>query len=157
MQVDAGSYVPASVAFDGRRAYAGVYGNELLCADMVSGKVEWRYGDAENGSPFFSSPAVGADRVLIGSQDRRVHCVGRRDGKRLWTFETRGDVDGSPVICGSKAVFGSADGGLYVVNLSDGGLVWSHGIGSRLSSSPAVADGVIVIGAEDGSVHAFGN
>jgi outer membrane protein assembly factor BamB len=154
--MDAGSYVPASVAFDGRYAYAGVYEKELLCLDLAAGVVAWRYGDRENGSPFFSSPAVAPDRVLIGSQDRRLHCVNRRDGKGLWTFEARGAVDGSPVVCGDRVVFGSMDGRLHVLRLADGSLAWSTDLGAPVSSSPAVAGGVIVVGAEDGRIWAFG-
>jgi outer membrane protein assembly factor BamB len=156
LQADAGSYVPGSVPFDGRFAYAGVYEKELLCLDLSAGTVAWRYGDASSGSPFFSSPAVGTDRVLAGSQDRKLHCVNRRDGKGLWTFTAKGNVDGSPVICGGKVVFGSADGRLYVLRLADGSLDWSYEIGAPITASPAVAGGMILVGSEDGRLWAFG-
>ena len=85
-----------------------------------------------------------------------MHCIGRKDGKQLWTFQTLGEVDSSPVICGDKVIVGSQDGRVYIIRLSDGSEVWSYEIGQAISSSPAVADGVVVIGCDDGYVYAFG-
>ena len=153
--VDAGSYVAGSAAIAGKHAYLGHYGNKLICVDLPARKVLWEYAPAENAAPFFSSPAIGPDRILAGSRDGMLHCVGRQDGKRLWTFRTRGGVDSSPVISGKKAVFGSGDGSLYVVTLADGKEVWSYETGAAITCSPAVAGGFIVIGADDGRIYAF--
>jgi outer membrane protein assembly factor BamB len=85
-----------------------------------------------------------------------VHCVGRDDGKVLWTFTTLGEVDSSPVICGDKVIVGSEDGRLYLLRLSDGSRVWSYEAGQAITSSPAVAAPVVVVGCDDGNVYAFG-
>ncbi|HEC03167.1 MAG TPA: Pyrrolo-quinoline quinone, partial [Phycisphaerales bacterium] len=87
----------------------------------------------------------------------RVHCVGRDDGKVLWTFQTLGEVDSSPVICGGKVVVGSEDGRLYILKLSDGSKLWSYETGQPITSSPAVAGGIVVVGCDDGYVYAFGD
>ena len=155
-EISAGAYVAGSAALARGRAYLGNYGNQLVCVDLTAKKQIWEYGQKDNGSPFFASPAVGADRVVDGSRDGYLHCVGRQDGQRLWTFKTRGDVDSSPVICGDKVVVGSNDGRLYVLRLADGKLIWTYEVGAPISGSPAVAGGRVIIGAEDGRVYAFG-
>ncbi|MBN1290634.1 MAG: PQQ-binding-like beta-propeller repeat protein [Candidatus Latescibacteria bacterium] len=156
-EVWAGSYIAGSAALVDNRAYVGHYGGKLVCIDVVDRKIVWEYGDKEGGSEFFSSPAVGKDKVLIGSRDNFLHCVDRKTGQMIWKFQTRGEVDSSPVIVNDKVVFGSSDGRFYMVTLEDGKEVWSYEIGSSITGSPAVIDGMIVIGAEDGRVYAFGD
>ena len=152
--IEAGAYIAGSAAMVDGRVYVGHYEGELLCADLATSQVVWRYGDGE--TSFYSSPAVGERTVVIGARDKRLHAVDRATGKRLWTFATRGDVDSSPVICGDKVVVGSGDGRLYMVRLVDGRQVWSFETGKAVSASPAVAADRVVVGAEDGVVYCFG-
>jgi len=151
--IDLKDYIAGSAAFDGRYAFLGHYGNAVLCADVEAGKIVWAY--REQRFPYFSSPAVTDDRVVIGGRDKRVHCLNRRDGKPLWAFRTRGKVDSSPTICDGKALIGSEDGRLYMIGLNDGRERWAYQIGAPIISSPTVADGTVVVGANDGYVYAF--
>ncbi|MHC4735266.1 MAG: outer membrane protein assembly factor BamB family protein [Planctomycetota bacterium] len=128
-QIDSSSYIAASAAIFEGRIYIGNYDNVFISVDISSGKILWKYTEAE--SPFFSSPAVNRDVVVLGCRDKRVHCIGRDDGKPLWTFQTLGEVDSSPVICGDKVIVGSEDGRLYMVRLSNGKRVWSYEIGQQ--------------------------
>lgn len=154
MEIDGGSYIAASAAFLDGQIYVGNYDNVFVRADLSAGAIVWKYADSD--SPFFSSPAVGESAVVFGGRDKRVHCVGRNDGKVLWTFPTLGEVDSSPVICGGKVVVGCEDGRLYVIRLSDGAKIWSYETGQPITSSPAVARGMIVVGCDDGYLYAFG-
>lgn len=147
-------HIAGSVALADGKAYFGHYGNAFVRVDLLSGAIDWSYGDGQN--PFFSSPAVGGERVVFGGRDKALHCVWRDDGKELWSFPTRRKVDGSPVICGGKVVFGSGDGWLYVLDLESGRELWSYETGQAIFSSPAVAGGVIVVGSNDGRLYAFG-
>ncbi len=155
-EVWAGSYIPGSAAFVENRAYVAHYDNKLVCIDTDEKKIIWEYEDEDHPDSFFSSPAVGKDRVLIGSRDGYLHCVDRNNGEKIWAFQSRDDVDSSPVISGNKVVFGSMDGRLYVVDLKNGKEIWSYEIGAAIFGCPAVAGGFIVIGADDGRVYAFG-
>jgi len=152
--IDGGSYIAGSAAFLDGQIYVGNYDNVFVRADIATETIVWEY--AESDSPFFSSPAIGADVVVFGGRDKRVHCVGRDDGKVIWTFQTLGEVDSSAAICADKVVIGSEDGRLYVLKLSDGTKVWSYEIGQPITSSPAVVAGKVVVGCDDGYVYAFG-
>lgn len=147
------SHVAGSVALVDGKAYFGHYGNQVVCVDLGSGKPAWTYDGTQ---PFFSSPAIGAERVVIGGRDRQLHCLDRATGEKRWTFPTKRKVDGSPVIVGERVVFGSTDGRLHVLALADGSQVWSYDIGKALVSSPAVVGGRIYVGANDGRLYAFG-
>ncbi len=152
--IDGGSYIAGSAAFIDGQIYVGNYDNVFVRADVAAEKIVWEY--AQSDAPFFSSPAVGQDVVVFGGRDKKVHCVGREDGKVVWTFQTLGEVDSSPAICGDKVVVGSEDGRLYLLKLSDGSRLWSYETGQPVMSSPAVAAGVVVVGCDDGYVYAFG-
>lgn len=154
-EIEAGAYVAGSPALAGSRAFAGHFGEEVVCVEVATSNIAWR--TRQSGSPFFSSPAVTEKLVVIGGRDNRLHAYERETGKPAWAFATRGDVDGSPVVSGDQVVVGCADGRLYIVNLADGKQLWSYDAGKELTSSPAVANGMIVIGSEDGSVYAFGS
>ncbi|MHC4983095.1 MAG: outer membrane protein assembly factor BamB family protein [Planctomycetota bacterium] len=152
--IEVGSYIAASAALTGDEAYIGHFDGKLMRVDTSSGEIVWSYGDGQ--SAFFSSPAIGADRIVVGCYDRNVHCVSRKDGKKLWTFATGGQVESSPVICGEKVAVGSYDGRLYVLSLSDGSKLWSYDVGGAIATSPAVAEGMIIVGCTDGYIYAFG-
>jgi outer membrane protein assembly factor BamB len=152
--VDAGAYIAGSVTLGNGKAYVGHYGNEFIAVDLAEATVSWTYKD--RAFPFFSSPALGGDRVVVGSRDKRLHCIRSENGEPIWSFRTRGKVDSSPIICGTKVVTGSDDGRLYVVNLSDGSEVWAFELGEGITGAPAFAHGRLVVGCEDGFVYAFG-
>ena len=155
-EVDVGSYIPGSAAVVDGRAYVGHYGMALVCVDLEAQQVVWEYRGPGEGGPFFSSPAIGRDRVVVGSRDESLHCMDRETGKQVWTFRTRGNIDSSPVIAGDSVIFGSEDGRLYRVDLASGRELWTYEIGGAITGSPAVAGGRVFVGSEDGSVYAFG-
>lgn len=151
--IETSAYVAASVAADGGHAYVGHYGNEVIAADLASGAITWTYKDRN--FPFFSSPAVSTEVVLLGGRDRRIHCLDRATGKARWVVPARGNVDGSPVIGGNRALIGSDDGRLYLLDLADGKERWSYELGDKLSGSPAIAGGLVLVGGDSGNLHAF--
>lgn len=153
-QFEAGAYIAASAALSGRYAYVGHYENEFLCFDLEKGTNIWSYRD--RAFPYFSSPALTEQRVIVGGRDKRLHCLDRKTGEAAWVFSTRGKVDSSPVVVGDKIVVGSDDGFLYLVDLATGKELWSYEVGRPIGSSPAVVDGRVIVGGEDGSVYCFG-
>ncbi|MFC1538504.1 PQQ-binding-like beta-propeller repeat protein [Candidatus Latescibacterota bacterium] len=155
-EVLVGSYIAGSAALVDNRAYLGHYDGKMVCIDCTELRIVWEYSDAESSSEFFSSPAVGKDRVIIGSRDNFLHCADRETGGQIWKFRARDMIDSSPVIANDKVVFGSSDGRLYIVDIENGNEIWSYEIGASITGCPAVTGGMIVIGAEDGSVYAFG-
>lgn len=153
-EVEAGAYIAGSGALEKGQFYIGHYENEFICADLEEGKIAWSYQDRQ--FPYFSSPALTQDKVVFGGRDKKLHCLNKETGEKIWDFATRGKVDSSPVIIGDKVLVGSADGRLYMVGLETGKEIWSFEIGESIISSPAVVNGQVVIGSEDGNVYAFG-
>ncbi|HAB18576.1 MAG TPA: Pyrrolo-quinoline quinone [Verrucomicrobiales bacterium] len=153
-EVDAGAYIAASGSLVDDVLYVGHYENAVIAVDLKEGKIRWTYKD--RGFPYFSSPAVTSDRIIVGGRDRRLHCLKRDTGEVVWVFATRGKVDSSPVVVGDKVAVGSDDGRLYMVSLATGNELWNYEIGQPVQSSPAVSAGHLIVGADDGVVYCFG-
>jgi outer membrane protein assembly factor BamB len=153
-----GTYLIASPAIRGDILYVGTYASEVVALDWKTNKKVWTYKDPEREFPYHSSAAVNDKYVVVGSRDKRLHCIDRQTGKGLWMFNTRGKVDNSPVIVGDRVFFGSQDGNLYAARLSDGKELWKFTDGKAFTASPAVGENRLVIGSEssDGHVYCFG-
>jgi outer membrane protein assembly factor BamB len=156
--------VASSPAFDGKRIFDSTYDNHMYCADP-SGVLRpgeshelrkvWDVKVAED-MHFRASPALSGDRVIFAGQDGIVRCMAKADGRELWKFMARGEIDSSPVIAGDRVFFGSNDGTLYALEVADGAKVWSFAAGAEIEASPAVGEERLVIGARDGAVYCFG-
>ena len=154
VELGADCHIAGSAAIAEGRVYFGHYGNQFVAVDLEAEEVVWHYDSPRHA--FFSSPAIGEDRLVFGGRDKQLHCVKREDGAPLWTFPTRRQVDGSPVICGDAVLFGSEDGRIYIVGLEDGAERWSFDVGKAIVSSPAVVGDRFYVGANDKRLYAFG-
>ena len=99
--------------------------HQLLAVDYLTGHVEWTYD--QTNATLNSSPAVTADAVYVGSNDKLLHAVDKATGQRKWTFPTCNFVFPSPAVdddgmvyvaCNTETgpVFGTGQGAVYAVN-----------------------------------------
>ncbi len=140
----------------GSLLFVGSEGKTFFGIDWQKATVAWRYTAEERAASFRSSAAVTSELVVVGSQDRLVHALDPKTGARLWTFATRGRVDGSPVIVGDRVFVGSADGRIYALDAKTGRERWRFEAGGAVVASPAVAAGRLVIGTDAGDLYCFG-
>jgi outer membrane protein assembly factor BamB len=139
-----------SLATWGGTVYGVNYANQLVAADVRTGKLPWVYADDD--VQFLSSPALDEARIYVGSRDKHLHAVDRLSGKQVWKFRTGGRVESSPLVFDDAVVFGSGDGRLYAVDKQDGHEIWRLDLGEALTVAPAFAAGRIVIGGGEGTL-----
>ena len=151
-----GDYVAASPAILNNRAYAGTFGNQVLCAGLENSEILWQYEHPERHFPFYASAAVTADIVVIGGRDKMVHALKPQTGELLWTYPAKSRVDSSPVIVGERVFFGTVGGELVALNLNSGKKTWEFVIGASIVASLSVVEGKLVIGTDDGRIYCFG-
>jgi len=151
-QFVSGSYTGASAAILDNRAYYGTHDNEVLAIDLGKNSLSWSYEHPTRHFPFYSSAAVTADKVVLGGQDKIVHCLRSETGEAIWTFRTKARVDSSPAIVGNQVFIGSNDGRLYVLDLVSGKKIWQFEAGGPLYASPTIASNRLVIGSLDGQL-----
>ena len=143
----------SSTAIHAGRAYLGTFGNEVLSVDLDTGAIRWRYAHAVRKFPFYSSPAVTDQAVVIGGRDKLVHALNPQTGQPLWTFAAGARVDSSPVIAGDYIYVGAR--ALIALALASGAEVWRFETGAAIAASPAIAADHLVIGATDGVLYCF--
>lgn len=153
-----GSYLIASPAIRGDFLYVGTYAAEVVAVNWKTREFAWRFKDEKLEFPYHASAAVTEDRVVVGGQDKRVHCIDRESGRGVWDFVTRAQVNSSPVVVGDRVFVGSNDGNLYELRLQDGEQLARFNLGKDISASPAVGQQCLVIGAEgrNGSLYCLG-
>lgn len=150
-----GEYIAGSAALADGVAYFGHYGNEVVAVDLAKGVRVWTFQG--KGFPYYSSPAIAGDLVVIGGRDKALHALDRTRGTSRWIFRTRGKVDSSPAVAGERVAVGSEDGRLYVCDLQSGEQIWVYDLGEGTVASPAISGGRIYIGANNGTMFCFGS
>jgi outer membrane protein assembly factor BamB len=78
-----------------------------------------------------------------------------RNGSKIWSFKTGGQVISSPAVAGNTAFIGSNDGNVYAVDAVSGKKIWAVSTGGEVGSSPALAGGMLYVGSYDGKVYAI--
>ena len=155
-KVQAGAYVAASTAVVGNHAYAGTFGNRVLCLDVSSAKVLWEYDHPQSDFPFFASAAATNEIVIACGRDKIVHALDPQTGKALWTHSAKAKIEASPVIVGKRVFVAVASGDLIALDLQTGKVVWQFESGSSFVASPAVAQGKLIVGSTEGVIYCFG-
>lgn len=148
-----GTYLIASPATRDGLLYFGTYAAKVLAVDWRRKKIAWAY-EAGRNFPFHSSAAVTDDLVVVGGGDQNVHAIDRKNGKRVWIFPTRANVESSPVICGGRVYVGSSDRNLYVLDLASGKELGKYNLGADVTASPAIGEGSLVIGGDGNNARA---
>jgi outer membrane protein assembly factor BamB len=154
-KVPLGAPAGASAALRDALLFVGNMDRSFLCIDWKKQAVVWEH-EPERAAPFYSSPAIAGEIVVVGSRDRKIHALAAADGKPLWTFPTRGRVDSSPIVLANRVWCPSGDGNLYCLDLKSGNKLWQHALGSAVTASCAYGQGRLVIGTSDGVVFCFG-
>jgi outer membrane protein assembly factor BamB len=75
-QIESGVPGVPSPASDGRRLYLLTVGGQLNCLDLASGQVKWSHDFADE---YYSSPAIGGNRVIIVSRKGIAHVFENAD------------------------------------------------------------------------------
>ena len=137
--------------------YFGTDNGTITALDWKQKKIVWEYSSPGKEQQIHSSPAVTADRIVVGSRDKRVYCLDRQSGKPVWTFTTRAKIDSSPVIAGDTVYFGCSDKQFYGVSMADGTEVFKKFVKNPVTGSPAIAQGYLVFGcdATNGQIFCF--
>jgi outer membrane protein assembly factor BamB len=159
------SWIASSPAVDQDSVYVGVVHNNafegnkgaVYCLDRATGKMRWMFNNGGSMVEVFSSPRVVEGKVYVGegfhlNSQCRLYCLGAKDGKKLWEFQTASHTESSPCVAGGKVYCGAGDDGLYCLDAATGKEVW-HKSGFHVDANPLVADGRVYCGSGVGDVY----
>ena len=136
---------------DAPKVYLGDVEGNLMAIDLANGEVEWSTA-METEVGFVTAPAYRQNRLYIGDLDGYFHCFDLA-GKKLWTFETEGEIDSSGNFDGDHVLFGSQDTRLYALDAVTGKLAWQVETVDQIRCSPTVVQHRAFVAGCDGSLH----
>ena len=123
--------------------------SQLRAFDAAGG--QQRY-ETDLGALAPGSPAVLADRTIIGLDHGRVVCLATNGSKELWSFEgfeNHAMVYGSPAISDGLVVVGARDRNVYALDLATGVRRWKFETRGDVDASPQISDGRVYVGSKD--------
>jgi outer membrane protein assembly factor BamB len=145
-----GQMIRSSPLSVGSRVVIGVIeargAGSLVCLEASTGKPAWK----RKLGPVFSSPALGAGRILVGSDDGSLHAFDAETGTPGWSARLGGKVRATPALTDELALVGDFGGRVSAVRLADGSIAWARELGQAVYSSAAVGAGLCVVGCHDG-------
>lgn len=139
----AADLIESSAAIVDGTVYVAAGNGDLLALDLATGALRWKYAGGEISGE--SSPAVHQGLVYFGDLAGTVHAVRTRDGTKVWTFATEGEVRSSPVVAQDAVLIGSYDTHLYALDAESGKLRWKVQTEGQVHGTPAVLGDVAFI------------
>ena len=118
----------------------------------IKGDLLWQ---SPTEGPVYSSPAVYAGRVFVGSDDFNVYAMDANDGSTVWVAQTGDKVRSSPAVASDYLFVGSDDGVFYCLDFSSGSVIDTYQTGDKIRSSPVVTENGITIVSTDGFIYHF--
>lgn len=163
------SRVKPNVAYD--KVYSVSRAGDVFAFDAKTGKTLWKtdLSDINNERSFWDNripallsggPAVGLNKVFIGSENGKIFALDAESGNLAWQATIKGEVITSPAIDSSVVVVNSASGVMKALNANDGQEVWKieqdvPALTLRGISAPVLASGGVLVGTGKGGVNVY--
>jgi outer membrane protein assembly factor BamB len=130
------------VTKNGNIFYGTTKGN-IYKVNSETGKQILKY---ENDSPFFTSPSIFFELLLIGDTHGKLLALDINSGELKWSYKTDGGIYSDVSVFKEKIFFGSDDKNFYCLD-TGGNLVWKKNLDTKfLASSTFFNDNVICTG-----------
>ena len=123
----------ASPSTDGRRVFAVARSGAVYAMNARNGARIWT---GRVGSLGYTTPAVGAGRVIVGGFDGALRAYSAATGRELWRRYVPGRILGGAVIVGNLVFFSTLETNTYAARVTNGQIVWKLGMGKY---SPGIA------------------
>lgn len=122
-----GRGVPSHIVGSGSNVYGVAFGDELLCFDMKTGRLNWSFQSEFSRDEFqwANSPAVAAGKVFFGGVDGNVYALDAQTGKAVWKRKIGSRISTHLIIADKHLYLGAVDNNIYRLNLESGSVVSS--------------------------------
>lgn len=119
--------------------------------DQKTGKQIWKYTTDNQIMGSANWLKIGSQyRLVIGSYDYNLHCVGFAKGDSIWRYESDNYINGAPALYGKNAVFGGCDGFVHLVNIETGKVLKKIKVETYVASSPVIDGKYVYVGDYEG-------
>ncbi len=167
---DRWSFTAEDAGFPSAAAVGRVGGSQLVVVgddvglvrafDAGSGEIRWTYemqGEISGGPTIVDGPD--GPRVLVGSQDATLACLGLATGKPIWKHEIADQIRCSPTVArttaGDRVFLAGCDGKLHVIDVATGTETAAVPIDGPTGTTPASLGDHVFFGTEGGVFFAI--
>lgn len=144
--------IKAAPAFKSGCVFVGDQDGKFYCVEAATGKTKWKF-DTE--SEISSGANFAGERILFGSGDEHLYCLGM-DGKQQWKFRVAGGpVLASPAVVQDRTFVAGCDSNLHMIDVTNGKELSSVDLGGQTGSSAAVEGDRLFVGTMSNQVLAI--
>jgi outer membrane protein assembly factor BamB len=125
--------------------------------NRLTGEKRWSI-DAE--LPFSAGPAVGEDKLILGTSDAEVAAFSSADGTLLWKTTLSSEILALPSVGDGMVVVRSSDGHITALDEKTGATQWTYersapALSVRSRGAPIIADDLVIDGYASGKLVAL--
>lgn len=122
----------------------------------------WTYTVAEKDGMIKSTAAIVGDYVYVGSLCGELVCLDRRQGKKIWSYRSREEVDpeafipgfkASPAVTADTVYIGDEEGMFHAIDRATGKPRWTFETNGEIASCPGFHEDRIVFGSHDQNLY----
>ena len=149
----AGDRVNSAPAIGNGAAYFSGCDAHLRALALADGK---EVCDVDLGALSPGSPALLADRVIIGTDLGHIVCFSPDGKQKLWSFDKVVEdamVASTPAVVDGVVVAGARDRRVYALDANKGTLLWTFETRGDVDSSPLISDGRVYFGSKDKKLY----
>ncbi len=152
--------IDADPVIEDGRVYAIGQGGRMVALEIATGQRLWEQTFAG-----ISTPWIAGEWIFVVTDDARVVCLSRANGKVRWISQLRGfkNVEKrndaynwfGPVLAGEKLWLTNSVGELVGLSATDGSVQTTIKAGERFSLPPVVANQTLYVLSGDGRISAY--
>jgi len=109
-----------------KQIYFVTIANDLVCLDLLSGKLKWVFHEAYSPQEHCvtcASPALGEGRVYFGGRDGFAYAVEAESGRLIWKKDLGADVTTSAAVDHHNLYLGTSKRHLYRLDTDSGAVL----------------------------------
>lgn len=115
-------------------------------------EVLWTF-TLEQKIPFKASAVISGKFVYAGAFDNFLYCLNIDDGKKIWSADLGGSIEGTSCVSDGIVFTGSHDTNIYAHDALTGKELWKVKTGDAIKGGPNYVDGKCICGSYDNKLY----
>jgi eukaryotic-like serine/threonine-protein kinase len=139
--------VNTDIVLLGSRVYAIALGDELVCLDLASGTLQWKFRSGFGSEKFAwsNTPAAADGRVFFGGLDGTVYALDADSGAVRWKKDLGSPIATSVTLDGDSLFVGAANGHLYRLSQLTGEMKTDFNAGENLHGTLVLTGAALLV------------
>ncbi|MGE4568976.1 MAG: PQQ-binding-like beta-propeller repeat protein [Bacteroidales bacterium] len=150
-------YIPSSPVFDENRLFVGDYNGTIYRIAVNDTTRTKLFSPATDNGSYVALPAIDGNHLIFTSDDNKIYCIDKGNGKVVWSYLLGDACESSPVVADDKVLICTKNGKVFILDAKTGAKQWSWDAGEMITASPAVVDDRFYLLTSKGTLFCFGN